>query len=130
MKALLSEGLATFYAGLATGASEASLLWIDMFDVDRFQAWKEAAVAARPAYAQRLQRFVCTPEAEPDLTADLLYVLEFKDLDEKRFGYWYGYEIAASMHQSSGNALAVDYPSARAAVFSYFGVSESCSPGS
>lgn len=126
LKALLAEGIATYYSGAVTGASESNLLWLGMFDLDQFSRWQEAARRARSTYAERLDGLRCDPEPDPQLTADLMYVLDMSDLESKRFGYWYGYQVAKRLHETTGNAMKVDYAEARATVFEFFELPARC----
>lgn len=125
-KALLAEGIATYYSGVVTKETDSRLLWLGMFDAERFDRWRARAQAARPEYAERIHRFLCDPSTEPGLTADLMYVLDMSELDRKRFGYWYGFEIAAKLHESHGDALRIEYDVALSAALEYFDVPTTC----
>jgi hypothetical protein len=124
LKALLAEGTATYHTKRVTGLPDRLVFGAGLYDRATFRRWRHRARARKPRYGKRLARFLRDPNAEPNLTTDLMWVVEPDRLADKRHGYLYGYEIVERLVRRRGLRLDHSYEASRGAALRYFGLEE------
>lgn len=122
MKFMIQEGAASYFAQKITGASDTDTHWVGILNQESFKRWMEFNVSSRPTFGKRIRTYLSNPKDELHLLKDLFYVLEFKDLEKKRAGYYYGAEIVRQFDQRHGKGLNFKYSEIEPFIMEYFGI--------
>ena len=125
LKYMMAEGIATWVSMKICAIPENRAFWGDFLDDAQISAWRQYAVDNKASVAQKLQQVVAKDLNHAELNRLLFYVLNLENLEQKRTGYLYGFEIISNFACETmlQQLLETPYSEMRHHILNYFSIS-------
>lgn len=124
LKFMMAEGIATFVSMKICAIPENQALWGGFLADSQILQWRQNAEKNRPIVAKKLEKFISDGNPDPDLDNQLFNVMTMENLEQKRTGYLYGFEIVSKLaaQKTLMQLLKTPYNEMHSQVMNYFSI--------
>ena len=124
LKYMMAEGIATWVSMKICDIPENRAFWGDFLDDEQISQWKQHAAENKTLVGQQIKKAVKEDHNHSEINRRLFYVLNMENLEQKRTGYLYGFEIIDRIASQKNliQLLKTPYSEMRPQILSFFSV--------
>ena len=124
LKFMMAEGIATYVSMKICAISENKAFWGGFIDDSQIMQWRKNAAENKPNVAKKIEKLVLEGGFDPDIDNRLFNVCNMENLEQKRTGYLYGFEIVSKLavKKTSMQLLKTPYSEMQSHIMDYFAI--------